>query len=159
MSIVDRFTHVYIVLQTASVKLSATGLGSLGLPPIELHADCRPLHTGVHCFATGLGSLGFPPNELHVVCKTMYTTAAAEAHMSLRRGCSLPVPCHDGSTVLAVVFESLVVLSAVSGSVGGVWGVGDFHNWRRQPGHVERLGHTRSGTILAYMADWWLLRV
>ena len=122
MSIVDRFTQVYTVLQTACVKWSATGLGSLGLPPIELHADCRPLHTGVHCFATGLGSLGFPPNELHAVCKTMYTTAATEAHMSLRRGCSLPVPCHDGSTVLAVVFESLVVLSAVSGSVGGLVG-------------------------------------
>ena len=44
--------------------------------------------------------------------------------MSLRRGCSLPVPCHDGSTVLAVVFESLVVLSAVSGSGGGGWGWG-----------------------------------
>ena len=80
---------------TACVKWSATGLGSLGLPPIELHADCRPLHTDVHCFATGLGSLGLPPNELHVVCKTMYTTAVTEAH-------SLPVPCHDGSTVLVV---------------------------------------------------------
>ena len=112
---------------TACVKWSAIGLGSLGLPPIELHADCRLLHTDVHCFATGLGSLGLPPNELHVVCKTMYTTAATEAH-------SLPVPCHDGSTVLAVhghqgelcvqggVFDSFVVLSAVSGSVGG--GVG-----------------------------------
>ena len=108
---------------TACVKWSTTGLGSLGLPPIELHADCRPLHTDVHCFATGLGSLGLPPNELHVVCKTMYTTAATEAH-------SLPVPCHDGSTVLEVqghrvvhcahggVFDSHVGLSAVSGSVG-----------------------------------------
>ena len=124
MPIVYRSTQVYTVLQTACVKWSATGLGSLGLPPIELHADCRPLHPGVHCFATGLGLLGFPPNELHAVCKTMYTTAATEAHKSLRRGCSLPVPCHDGSTVLAVVFESLVVLSAVSGSVGGVGGVG-----------------------------------
>ena len=52
--------------------------------------------------------------------------------MSLRRGCSLPVPCHDGSTVLAVVFESLVVLSAVSGSVGGGWcggGWGEVEWW------------------------------
>ena len=46
----------------------------------------------------------------------MYTRAATEADWG-RIG--LPVPCHDGSTVLAVVFESLVVLSAVSGSVGG----------------------------------------
>ena len=54
----------------------------------------------------------------------MYTTAATEAF-------SFPVPCHDGSTVLEVQghqgslglrvgwFDSLVVLSSVSGSVGG----------------------------------------
>ena len=59
----------------------------------------------------------------------MYTTAATEAF-------SFPVPCHDGSTVLEVQghqgslvlrvgrFDSLVVLSSVSGSVDGWVGEG-----------------------------------
>ena len=86
------------------------------------------LHTSqkgsVHYFAIGLGLLGLPLNELHVDCETMYTTAVTEAF-------SFPVPCHDGSTVLEVRghqgslvlrvgwFDSLVVRSSVSGSVGG----------------------------------------
>ena len=108
---------------TACVEWYATGLGSLGLPPIELHADCRPLHTDVHCFATGLGSLGLPPNELHAACKTVYIHKSRDggvfvaSSMPRRQYGSGGAWAPGGSCAQGGVFDSRVVLSAVSSSV------------------------------------------